>query len=77
MLGRAVYYRPSGPFVGEDSAQYQVLRGENRILFAVASATIILTPPLSPPPAQPGAPADVEEDGQAPGPMPRCPDLVS
>jgi hypothetical protein len=76
-LGRAVYYRPSGPFIGQDSEQFQVLHGERRVLYGVATATIILTPPLSPPPAQTEATTSVEEDEQAPGPMPRCPDLVS
>jgi hypothetical protein len=77
MLGRAVYYRPAATFIGEDSAQFQVLDGPRHVLRALASATIAITPPLSPPPSQAAAPADAKEDEQAPGPMPRCPDPVS
>jgi hypothetical protein len=76
-LGRAVCFRPATAFIGEDSAQFQVRDGPNRVLRAVASATIAITPPLSPAASQTRAPSDAKEDGQAPGPMPRCPDLVN
>ena len=76
-LGRAVYYRPADSYVGGDSAQFEVLDGEKRVLRAVASATITIAPPLSPQQSQSGNATDASEDGQAPGPMPRCPDPVT
>jgi hypothetical protein len=77
MLGRAVYYRPAGSYVGTDSVQFSVLDGKTRLLRAVAGATITISPPLSPQQSQPQSATDASVVGQAPGPMPRCPDPVT
>ena len=64
-----VYYRPSGPYVGQDSFKYSTIVARKEI--AINTADITITNADSPSPKE--EPSAVV---QATGPMPRCPDAL-
>jgi hypothetical protein len=71
-LGRTVYYRPNGTYVGADAFQYIVL-DDRHVATAIADISVIVDPPLAPPVKSTDRPT---ESIQTPGPMPRCPDTL-
>jgi hypothetical protein len=69
VMGRAVYYRPNGPYVGQDSFRYSTIVA--RAVIAINTAGIIVTKASSPFPEE-----EPSRALQAAGPMPQCPDVL-